>query len=254
MPTILTYHHIAEPPAQDPHRGLFVSPDQFAAQVDYLAQRDFEVVGLDAVREHLLGERELPKRSVAITFDDGTGDNYTAAFPVLQRHNFPATVFLIAGKVGQFRKNEGWPPETLRYLNRSEILEMAESGIAFGSHTLTHARLARANAETLSRELGESKRVIEEILDRPIGWICYPWGSFSPAVIDAAKAAGYLGATSTIRDNRLRPEQLYFLPRVMVMPDIPLRRFAYYFSPLYHWIHWFKNRRRWSMYAGYSST
>jgi peptidoglycan/xylan/chitin deacetylase (PgdA/CDA1 family) len=245
MAAILTYHHIALPPTAGKHRGLFVSPDQFAAQMDYLRARGYRVVTLDQVRDNLLGLAPLPSRSVAVTFDDGGADNYYNALPVLCSRGFAATVFIVAGKVGEVRDKPGWTEPAARYLNDTEIGEMARCGITFGSHTLTHTALVKVEPEQCEYELVESKRRIERMTGETVGWLSYPFGSFSRRVIEVVKQAGYVGAVSTIRDNRPTADRLYYLPRIMVMPDVFSRRFAYYLSPWYHWLHWFKNRRRW---------
>jgi peptidoglycan/xylan/chitin deacetylase (PgdA/CDA1 family) len=51
------------------------------------------------IADALDGGRELPRRAVAITFDDGFADLREHAFPVLQRAKFPATVFVATGYV-----------------------------------------------------------------------------------------------------------------------------------------------------------
>jgi len=246
VPTILTYHHIAPPPPLgDEHRGLFVSPESFAAQMAYLDRRGYRLVTLDEVRADLLGSERLPRRSVAITFDDGWADNCSNALPVLRRYGFPATVFLVVESIGDGDGRAGQAEPSARHLNRREIVEMLKAGIEFGSHTLSHGHLARIEPKECERELTQSKRRIEELTGREAGWLSYPYGSFSRTVIQAAIRARHLGAVSTIRDNRATSKSLYFLPRVMVMPDATRRHFAYYLSSWYHWVHWFKNRRRW---------
>jgi peptidoglycan/xylan/chitin deacetylase (PgdA/CDA1 family) len=245
LATILTYHHVAPLPSEGEHRGLFVSPESFAAQMAHLRDRGYRVATLDEVRDDLLGHKSLPHRSVAITFDDGGADNCDTAFPILRQYSFPATVFLVTGKIGATRVKPGWPESAGRYLTESEIAEMARGGMTFGSHTLSHVRLANVDSVQCEREIVESKRLIERITGREAGWLSYPFGSFSRRTIEAARRAGYVGAVSTIRDNRPTRERLYFLPRVMVMPDATAMHFAYYLSPWYHWAHWFKNRRRW---------
>ena len=246
MTTILTYHHIAPPPPVGAeHRGLFVSPESFMAQMAYLERKGCHVATLNEVRDDLLGSARLPRRSVAITFDDGWGDNHAGAFPILRRFGFTATIFVTVGKIGDRAKGQDPTGAAERHLDRREIAEMLEAGIEFGSHTVSHARLADLPPKEVETQLTESKRRLENLTGREVGWLSYPYGSFSRDVVQAAIRARYAGAVSTIRDNRARSRHLYYLPRVMVMPDATLRHFAYYLSPWYHWVHWFKNRRRW---------
>jgi peptidoglycan/xylan/chitin deacetylase (PgdA/CDA1 family) len=80
-----------------------------------------------------------------------------------------------------------------------QIIEMAASGIAFGSHTVSHPNLTRLTDEDLNRELTDSKRVLESKLQKPIDTIAYPIGTpsaFNSGVISAAREHCYkLGLT-----------------------------------------------------------
>src|SRR5215469_16709483 len=90
---ILCYHGISEGGEHASHPEMVLPPETFARRMELLAQSDCKVLGLgEALR--LLHEGKLPPRSVAITFDDGWADFPVHAFPVLQKHGFPATVYL----------------------------------------------------------------------------------------------------------------------------------------------------------------
>ena len=95
--TSLTYHRVLPLPeaARYPIQAMVMPRDLFESQIAYLA-REFTVLPLaDAVR--LLGEGTLPRRAVAVTFDDGYVDNYQYAWPILRRYGIPATMFLVTG-------------------------------------------------------------------------------------------------------------------------------------------------------------
>jgi peptidoglycan/xylan/chitin deacetylase (PgdA/CDA1 family) len=88
---VLMYHRVAEAPG-DPY-GLAVHPDRFAAQVELLRRRG----GVVPLTEVLRPSRTL---QVAITLDDGYGDNVTAAAPLLAAAGLPATYFLTTARLG----------------------------------------------------------------------------------------------------------------------------------------------------------
>ena len=247
-PTILTYHHVARVPADHPRGNLFVSPEEFECQMEYLKKKQFPVVSLDQIRAGLLGETSLPPKAVAISFDDGFEDNYLHAFPILKKYGFPATVFMITEKIGSRGSPDPGEEEDNCYLSPDQLREMAGAGITIGSHSATHPHLGRIPFNQADREITHSKKVLEDLLGLPVRWFCYPFGSFYPELMESVRKAGYCGAVSAIRDNRLMPWQIYCLPRVMVMPGLPLWHFRYYFSRLYHLVHYSKNRRRWRRY------
>jgi len=90
---ILCYHGVAMAEEHGSHPEMFLPPELFAHRMEILAQSGCRVLNLgEGLR--LLQQGQLPSRSVAITFDDGWADFPLQAFPVLQKHGFPATVYL----------------------------------------------------------------------------------------------------------------------------------------------------------------
>jgi peptidoglycan/xylan/chitin deacetylase (PgdA/CDA1 family) len=97
---VLLYHRIAGP-RRDP-QWLDVTPEHFELQLGVLA-RDATPLPLDEFESRRRAGR-LPRRAVAVTFDDGYADNLHAAAPALVRHGIAATVFVTAGMVGSDRE------------------------------------------------------------------------------------------------------------------------------------------------------
>ena len=197
-PPILAYHRVHPDRTKETPT---VSPEAFDRQMKILAER-WKPVPLSAVMESLETGKPLPKRAVAVTFDDGTEDNFIYAFPVLARHRIPATIFMIAGQIG-------WPG----FLSAEQIRQMARSEIAFGSHGLGHEYLPALSGPEIKRTLSESKRKIEQ-LGISAEFVSYPGGGFTAAVIEAAKAAGYLGGCTTNRGFRRFPPDSWALRRI----------------------------------------
>jgi len=89
---ILIYHRVGDSIEHSwSHTSIRI--EDFENQVRYLNSK-CHVIPLDELRQYVQGKKSLPKRAVAITFDDGYKDNYLNAYPILKRYNMPATVFL----------------------------------------------------------------------------------------------------------------------------------------------------------------
>jgi len=97
---VLVYHRIAAPDSGSV--GMIVSPERFAEHLD-VVRRHFRPLPL-ADLVYSLGARDVPPRSVAITFDDGYSDNLDAAKPLLELHEVPSTVFVVSGYVDSDRR------------------------------------------------------------------------------------------------------------------------------------------------------
>jgi peptidoglycan/xylan/chitin deacetylase (PgdA/CDA1 family) len=89
------YHRVAEPrqgSTLDP-RLISATPAAFALQMRYLA-RHYAVVSMPEVLEAVDKGRHLPRRAVLLTFDDAYRDFADTAWPLLQRHGLPVTLFV----------------------------------------------------------------------------------------------------------------------------------------------------------------
>jgi peptidoglycan/xylan/chitin deacetylase (PgdA/CDA1 family) len=82
------------------HHPFFkpLPPDDFENQLVFL-KRFYCVLPLTELVDRS-AKRDLPLRSVAITFDDGYRDNYEYAFPLLKKHKIRATIFLTTRAIG----------------------------------------------------------------------------------------------------------------------------------------------------------
>jgi len=87
---ILLYHRIARVP-QDP-QWLCVAPAQFDEQMEVLARR-WRPMALAELAQ-FVREGDVPENAVAVTFDDGYADNWTAGEPILTRYGIPASIFV----------------------------------------------------------------------------------------------------------------------------------------------------------------
>lgn len=92
---ILAYHRVTKT-EYDPQL-LCVSPANFADQLAVLAS-EHHVLSLSALVAAQQA-RQLPRRSVVITFDDGYADNFLEARPLLQQYGYPATIFVTSGLI-----------------------------------------------------------------------------------------------------------------------------------------------------------
>ena len=187
---ILMYHHIRpiDPKTgADPYaRELTVSPTQFELQLRYLKERGISSVSMDDLALYLQGRKDLPNRSVILTFDDGYEDHYLIAFPLLGRYGLRGTFFVTTGLVGL----EG-------YLTWSELRWMVAAGMEVGSHSVAHIDLTRVTPTQRETELVKSRQELEKELGVSVQTIAYPSGSYNQDVMAAARKAGYILAVTT---------------------------------------------------------
>lgn len=247
---VFMYHHI------NTNKGDMVTvvPDIFEAQMRFLAEAGYQTLSADELIKSISGNMEAVKKAVAITFDDGYLDNYQYAFPILKRYNIRAIIFIVVDWVG--KSSELGPPEVdwgseLRIknlpnhnsgkrlikegqlndviMNWDMVKEMQESGlIEFYSHTMSHRRCAELSPEELSKELRDSKNIIEEKLHKTCSCLCWPKGSYNEDAIRIAREIGYKALVTTKRGVVKKDSDISCIERIVVKGNLL----------------WFKNRVR----------
>jgi peptidoglycan/xylan/chitin deacetylase (PgdA/CDA1 family) len=110
------------------------------------------------------------------------------------------------------------PGTTTLMLTWEDVRLMHQSGVSFGSHTVTHPILSRLTTEQAAAELQESKQAIEDALQVPIEHFAYPVGrrqDFSQKTKELVRSAGYKSAVTTIRGSNTPDTDLLELRRVI---------------------------------------
>jgi peptidoglycan/xylan/chitin deacetylase (PgdA/CDA1 family) len=209
-PPVLMYHSISPSRLPDPH-ALRVHPARLDRHLRLLARLRLRGVSLaELVRAQERGEA---RGLVGLTFDDGYTDFLEHAVPVLERHGMTATVYVVAGRLAG--RNDWDDGPRLDLMDAGQVRAVAAAGHEVGSHTLTHPRLAGADAATLATEVGDSRQVLQEVLQAEVSGFCYPYGSYDDAAAEAARVAGYDHACVT---GDYEPGDRFTLPRCYVGP------------------------------------
>lgn len=227
---ILEYHEIVSSEPGDVHA---VQATRFAEQMSWLQENDFNVVQLS---EWIQARRKLkpapntevkPQKTIAITFDDGYRDNLTNALPILKRYDYPATIFLISGFLGSTSLWRQGPLGQTPMLTWEEASIMLQSGIEFGSHTVTHADLTSLDQATVVDEVRRSRDEIEDRLGKPVILFSYPYSRYTNRVKDCVQQAGYLAAC-TYQSHYVghAGQDLYELQRIGILAHDRIEDFA----------------------------
>jgi peptidoglycan/xylan/chitin deacetylase (PgdA/CDA1 family) len=107
--------------------------------------------------------RTFPKGTWSLTYDDGPGKSTTEqVLNNLTERKIPATFFMLAKQVEAY-------PQT--------ALKLKTAGMDLASHSYTHAQLTKVGSVQLEREIGTSKKVMEEKLDTKIKLFRLPYGA-----------------------------------------------------------------------------
>jgi peptidoglycan/xylan/chitin deacetylase (PgdA/CDA1 family) len=219
LPAVLMYHSISRLEAD--HDALCTSPERFEAQMYYLKRRNLRGVAIRELRRAM--QAGDARGLVGLTFDDGYEDFLGAALPVLVRLGFSATVYVVAGKLGEENtwEHRGGPRARLRLAGADGVREISERGMEVGSHSLTHPRLPSLDAGTLSHEVTYSRQILSEIVSKSVEGFCYPYGDLDNPTVCAVREAGYLYAVGTKKQVEYG---IYDWPRIFVgEKDSPLR-------------------------------
>ncbi|MFJ6797735.1 polysaccharide deacetylase family protein [Streptomyces sp. NPDC091268] len=210
-PWVLMYHSVAEftDTAEDPY-GITVTPHALEAQLTWLRSRGLRGVSMG----ELLRARAAGRGAglVGLTFDDGYTDFLTRALPLLRRHDFTATLFVLPGRLGV---DNVWDPLGPRksLLTAEGIREVAAAGQEIGSHGLLHQDLTTTADDVLQQELRGSRDLLRELTGRLPEGFCYPYGHLDVRVVAQTRAAGYAYACA-IDPGRLAGP--YALPRTHI--------------------------------------
>jgi peptidoglycan/xylan/chitin deacetylase (PgdA/CDA1 family) len=201
---VLMYHEIRQGP-----NNLYLPADQLADQLDALQQDGFKAITLEQLfNAYVLGAK-LPLHPVVLTFDDGYTSFYTNALPLLKKHGYSGTLFVITGSVGK-----------PGFVTWDQVKESAKAGMEIGAHTVNHPDLSKSDVSRQSFELKESRRLLEEQIRRPVRVFAYPAGQYSDRTLVLTREAGYLAAVTTEPGLAAPSQDVYRWHRIRINPGM----------------------------------
>ncbi len=218
---ILMYHYVSTPPEDaDRYRlDLSVTPDQFAAQLEWLRDNDYETLLLDEVYDALTRGERLPPRAVALTFDDGYADAYEHAFRLLRQYDMRATFFVVTEWIDHGRPG---------YLTWEQVREMSAAGMSIQSHSLNHPDLTNnCDYDCLVFQILGSLETIQAHTGIRPRFFCYPSGRYNADVMRVASQAGIDAAVTTQGGTLHTNDRLLELRRVRIRGTTTLNEFGW---------------------------
>src|SRR5262249_19564615 len=148
--------------------------------VEYLASGRVPITSVEDLLAMAPGRNAL-----ALTFDDGFENFVTDAWPLLNRHRLPVTVFVVSEHVGRDNRwggseERGIP--TLPLLTWPTLRELAKRGVTLGAHSRTHVDLTDLDDVALEDEVRGSVDRIEAETGQRARLFAYPYGHVNTRV------------------------------------------------------------------------
>jgi peptidoglycan/xylan/chitin deacetylase (PgdA/CDA1 family) len=205
---ILMYHVINPPPPGAKFPGLYVSPEEFSAQMHALAAAGFHAVTMDQMRANWTRGTTLPAgKPIVLSFDNGYQSQYTQALPVLRK----------LGWVGVENMQLTGLPPSQGGLSQAQIEGLVAAGWELDTQGISHADLITLSPAALHEQVAVARAQVQRRYHVPVNWFCYPSGHYNPTVINAVKAAGYVGSTTVVPGWASPSDDPYRLPRLRVL-------------------------------------
>jgi peptidoglycan/xylan/chitin deacetylase (PgdA/CDA1 family) len=208
---VLMYHSI------DYEKGneLRVPKEKFRQQMSLLKEKGYTTLTLNELYGFFINGNPIPEKSVVITFDDGYVDNYYNAYPILKEFHFNAVVFVITNNIDKVKN----------YLTSDQIIELDNNGVEIESHTVNHEKLSTLGYDKQFETLKNSKEFLENLLNKSIDYIAYPYGDWNKNTLLAVRNANYKMAFSTSGTWSDKSDGIYTLDRVYVSADFDINEF-----------------------------
>ena len=138
---ILQYHHVSE----STPKITSITPKQFEVHLQYLKDNNFKVLPLSELINSIKNKQALPDKAVAITFDDAYIDLQTYAKPLLDKFNFPYSIFVNPAVITRNDNKESSHYLSSHYLSWQQLKTMADDGVIIANHGYEHDSLVRVD-------------------------------------------------------------------------------------------------------------
>jgi peptidoglycan/xylan/chitin deacetylase (PgdA/CDA1 family) len=229
--------------------------------IQWLQKKGFHFISAEELIEILKKKKKFPKGAVYMSIDDGWRKNLSNVFATFSEPKIPITLF---ATIEPIVNNSGFwwsyidmgikkglkipKKEILKSIDNEErikilgnltssftILDEAismmnlkdlanERNITIGSHTYSHPILRCCNENDMQFEIGESKKMLEKMLNNTIKYFAYPNGRHSKREMDCVESNGYEAAFGTDPDYIMKDANIniFNIPRFEISDDVSM--------------------------------
>lgn len=180
---ILTFHKISD----RVRSKYWISREALFMQLKLMKSLGYETITCQQFCE----DRIEVEKPMILTFDDAYQNFLTDAMPVLDRLNMKASVFVPTGFIGKTNEWESYDITPVPHLTAGQIAHLANDGIDFQPHTVTHRNFWRISPEDRYSEAIVSKQQLQEISGQKCDVFVYPGGGYHPEDKEMLYKAGY---------------------------------------------------------------
>ena len=179
---IIIYHAFSTPELEGDIYKLFSTQERFEENIITLLNDGYTFITLEDLYKYNNNEIGLPEKVCIITMDDGWLGCYTEAFPVLEKYNVPATIFIVSNLVG-----------TDGYFSWDQAKQMYDSGfVKLHIHGKSHIEYSSVSKEKLISDYTSAHKELEEKMGESIQKImAYPSGKYTENSKQWLKEAGF---------------------------------------------------------------
>ncbi|PCI54547.1 MAG: polysaccharide deacetylase [Gammaproteobacteria bacterium] len=193
---ILQYHHVSDTTP----KSTSITPEQFSVHLKYLQENSFNVVPLSQLINNIKNQQPLKNKTVAITFDDAYIDILTNAKPLLDKYNYPYTIYVNPGIINR-NENALVTGINSHYLSWAQLKMLGDEGVIIANHGFEHDSLTRitdglSQQQWLAQQttlLLKAETIIKEKTGQSWHYFAYPYGEYSPEIQYWLKENNFIG-------------------------------------------------------------
>lgn len=177
---IFMFHQIVSAPvgSNSFKAGLYIDPKDFEKEMAYLVKKNYKTINSLEYYNILKTGKNPSQKTVMLTFDDGTENQYTNAYPILKKYGLTGVFFIISQRSG---------------ITHTQAKIMSDGGMDIGSHSARHPDLTKVyDPAQLSSEIISSKYALQSAIDKTVYSFAYPGCGWNSQTLSYVVNAGYL--------------------------------------------------------------
>lgn len=211
---IIMYHSILKD--KNLQNDYTISPALFEKDLKYLTSNGYTTVTVEDLINYVYHGKDLPDKSIMLTFDDGYYNNYYYAFPLLKKYKCKAVISPIASMTEKFTQTQDISV-TYGHISDDNIREMVNSGYveiqnhSYDMHTLTPRKgVSKKKGESqedyknaVTSDITKAQNYLENVTGKKTSCFVYPFGAKSDGTEEIVRELGFVCTMTCTEESNI---------------------------------------------------